>query len=138
MIENEKNIYLGIDWGKAKIGLALADDETRIAFAHDTLRSDGSPANEIIDIIKNENVKAVVIGVPSHVNREKTIYEGERLGKIIEEESGIPVFYQNEMFTTKMAQANLIQKGVKNVGKHDDKEAARIILQEWLDLNIEK
>jgi len=43
------------------------------------------------------------------------------------------VEYQNEMFTTKMAQANLIERGEKGVSQHDDEEAARIILQEWLD-----
>ena len=45
----------------------------------------------------------------------------------------IRIEYQNEMFTTKMAQANLIERGVKHVSLHDDEEAARIILQEWLD-----
>jgi len=37
------------------------------------------------------------------------------------------------MFSTKMAQANLLEKGMKNVGKFDDQESAKIILQSWLD-----
>jgi RNase H-fold protein (predicted Holliday junction resolvase) len=41
--------------------------------------------------------------------------------------------YQEEMFTTKQAQRNLIEKGVKGIKKFDDQEAARIILQGWLD-----
>jgi len=137
-MEDEVKNYLGIDWGEAKIGLALADEETRMAFAFNALKNDGNTANEIINIIKNENVKEVVIGVPSYVNIEKTVYAGKRLGKKIEKEINIPVHYQNEMFTTKMAQANLIKKGMKHVGKSDDQEAARIILQEWLDINGKK
>lgn len=45
----------------------------------------------------------------------------------------VSIAYQDEMFTTKMAQQNLIERGVKHVSKHYDEEAARIILQEWLD-----
>lgn len=138
MVEGEKNNYLGIDWGKVKIGLAIADDETRIAFAFDILKKEKNPIEKIIEIIESEKVKEVVIGVPSYINREETVYEGEKVGKIIEARTNIPVNYQNEMFTTKMAQANLIQKGVKGIGRQDDQEAARIILQEWLDLNIKK
>jgi RNase H-fold protein (predicted Holliday junction resolvase) len=39
------------------------------------------------------------------------------------------------MFTTKMAQANLIERGTKQVSKHDDEEEARIILEQWLGQN---
>ena len=41
--------------------------------------------------------------------------------------------YQNEMFTTKIAHERLIEKGVRNIKAHDDEEAARVILEEWLD-----
>jgi len=37
------------------------------------------------------------------------------------------------MFSTKMAHFNLKKQGKKEIKKYDDKEAARIILQEWLD-----
>jgi RNase H-fold protein (predicted Holliday junction resolvase) len=37
------------------------------------------------------------------------------------------------MFTTREAQRNLIEKGVKGIKKYDDQEAARIILQNWLE-----
>jgi RNase H-fold protein (predicted Holliday junction resolvase) len=61
-------------------------------------------------------------------------YEGEKLGKLIGEQlPAIHIAYQDEMFTTKMAQANLIERGEKHVGRHDDAEAARIILQSYMD-----
>ena len=48
----------------------------------------------------------------------------------------VEVLVDNEIAVqnlTKMAQQNLIERGMKNVSKYDDEEAARIILQEWLD-----
>ena len=125
--------YLGIDWGKANVGLALADEETKMAFAYKTLDNDKDFLRNLAEIIAKESVKKVVIGIPSHINREKVEYEGETLGKIMEANLGVNVYYQNEMFTTKMAQANLIEKGVKKIKRYDDQEAARIILQDWLD-----
>lgn len=152
MSDNEVKNYLGVDWGEAKVGLALADEEMRMAFAFETIKNEGNLVEKIIKIIKENNIKEVVIGVPSYVNKKETIFGGEKLGELIEKKfgahpvksskaglaerefNGVNVSYQNEMFTTKMAQTNLIEKGEKNVGKKDDAEAARIILEEWLDL----
>lgn len=127
--------YLGIDYGQADVGLALADDETRMAFTHGKIKNDKELLLKIQEIIREKQVKKVIIGIPSHVNRQEVEYAGERLGQAIEKETGVEVTYQNEMFTTKMAQANLIEKGMKNIQRFDDAEAARIILQEWLDNN---
>jgi RNase H-fold protein (predicted Holliday junction resolvase) len=52
---------------------------------------------------------------------------------MLEKELGVPVAYQDEMFTTKMAQENIKARGGRNIAAADDQEAARIILQSWLD-----
>jgi putative transcription antitermination factor YqgF len=134
---NKANIshYLGIDYGASDIGLALADSETRMAFAYGKLKNDKNLLQKIAEIVEKENAETIIIGIPSYINRDDVKYEGERIGEIIKEKLKMNVHYQNEMFTTKMAQANLIEKGVKGIKKHDDEEAARIILQEWLDRN---
>lgn len=124
---------MGIDYGKANVGLAMADSETRMAFACDTLKNDKNLLQKIAEIVERENVKIIIVGVPSYINRKGVKYEGEKIGEIFEKELKVKVYYQNEMFTTKMAQANLIEKGVKGIKKHDDEESARIILQEWLN-----
>jgi putative transcription antitermination factor YqgF len=127
--------YLGIDYGKSDVGLALADEETEIAFVYKTIKNDKNFLQNLAEIIKKENVKTIIIGVPSYINRENVEYDAEKLGKLIEKNLKTEVEYQNEMFTTKMAQANLIERHVKGIKRFDDQEAARIILQEWLDNN---
>lgn len=124
---------IGIDFGKAKIGLALADSETKMAFAYKILKNDKSLKESLAEIIKKENVRKAVIGIPSYNNGETIESEARQLGEFLQNSLGIEVFYQNEMFTSKMAQANLRERGLKNVSKSDDQESARIILQEWLD-----
>lgn len=124
---------LGIDFGKSKIGLALADQETKIAFGYDTIKNDRNFLAKLEEIIQKEGVEEVVIGIPSYVIRTKEEYDQKALGKLLEANTGVKVYFDEEMFTSKMAQANLRESGKKNVEKIDDKEAARIILQSWLD-----
>lgn len=98
-----------------------ADTET------DVEGSDDEPGNHVL---------RSVTGGSSHVNRKNTVYGGEVLGDAIRKEfPSVRIEYQDEMFTTKMASANLREHGIRNISRFDDQEAARIILQEWLDSN---
>lgn len=127
---------LGIDFGTAKIGLALADTETKMAFAYAAIKNDKDFLQKLAEIIKKENVKKIILGKPGKLGGsgliQKSFDIGE-IGKKIKKELKMPVVYHEEMFTTKMAQDNLKEKGAKNIQKYDDREAARIILQSWLD-----
>ncbi len=145
----EELSYLGIDWGKADIGVALADPETRIAFVLTTIHNDTDAVKRLADIIEREHIGTVVIGLservmvrddfdedPENQDEDEPEEGGRRLGALLSEyfPTGLRVVYQNEMFTTKMAQRNLIERGMKRrVSKNDDAESARIILQSWLE-----
>lgn len=124
---------LAIDFGTAKVGLAMADSETKIAFVYATLKNDKNFLENLFKVIEKENISQIVIGIPRYVNKKEN-NGTSKLGKSIKKElPKVEIFYQDEMFSTKMAQANLLSKGMKNVGKIDDSESAKIILQSWLD-----
>lgn len=124
--------FLGIDWGFSKVGLSLADNETRMAFAFDTLDNDKNLFGKLAKIVKDESITSVVMGVPT-VEFQKASFDSNEIGAKIEKELGVNVFYQNEMFTTKLAEKNLIKKDLKKIKRFDNQESARIILQDWLD-----
>lgn len=123
--------FLGIDYGESKVGLAIADSETQIAFAYGVLPNDEKFLEKIREIIKKEKIATVVIGVPKRVNDKKVIYSGERLGNLLLNEK-IKIIYQDEIYSTKIARENLKAKGLKNINRFDDEEAARIILESFL------
>ncbi len=123
---------LGIDYGKAKVGLALADEETKIAFVYTTLSNDKNFLDNLVKIVKKESVGKIIMGIPTYVNSENSEIEKLKTD-ILRVLPEISIEFQSEMFSTKMAQANLVEKGMKNVGKFDDGESAKIILQSWLD-----
>lgn len=131
---SETKNFLGVDWGKSRVGLSRADGETKLAFAYGTLNDDKNLVGKLVKIINEENVTTVIIGIPSYINRKEVEYDGEKLGKLLLDiVPNLEIEYQDEMFTTKLAHKKLIEKGVKNIKTKDDQEAARIILQEWLD-----
>jgi putative transcription antitermination factor YqgF len=129
----EVSSFLGVDFGKSKIGLAIADEETKMAFAFDTIKNDGEFFGKLKKIVKNENVRTIVMGTTWHEKDQKSADEKELFAKMIEKNIGIAVMFQDEMFTTKMAHENIKLRGGKNIAATDDQEAARIILQSWLD-----
>lgn len=125
--------YLGIDWGERKVGVAIADSETRMAFSMMTLSNDEHLFDSLERIINERDVREIVIGIPSFVNRERVEYGGEKLGKILAKRCCVLVHYENEMFTTKMARALLVERDTRGrLDDQDDREAARIILESFL------
>jgi putative Holliday junction resolvase len=135
-IESKTSHYLGIDYGKSKIGLAIADSETNLATAYGTLDNNRELMDKLAEITKKEEIEKVIIGVPGFKNHgsmeNHEMYQdfGQMLQNILPE---IEIAYTDEMFSTKIAQANLIEKGMKGVKKNDHQEAARIILQGWME-----
>lgn len=129
--------FLGVDFGQAKIGLALADEETRMAFAYDTFKNDKDFMDKLREIVEQEHVKAIIMGVTRYGGDPTNADEKIKFGEKIEKELGIAVMFQDEMFTTKMAHENIKMRGGRNIAETDDKEAARIILQSWLDRDVQ-
>jgi len=124
---------LGVDFGKSKVGLAVADTETKIAFVLTTLENNKELFDNLARIIAEKEIGRIVLGVTEYGNLEDE--EKKAFGERLKNKLNISVEFHNEMFTTKMAQDNLKEAGVKNISKDDDSESAKIILQSWLDKN---
>lgn len=139
--KNKKEMVLGqilaIDYGQSKVGLAMGEIAVKIAFAYKTLPNDKNFWNALTQIIAKEEIKKVIIGLPGHNNFKDNVntQEIKKLGEKIAIELKLSVEYQEEMFTTQMAQNNLKETGIKNLAQADDKEAARIILESWMEKN---
>lgn len=122
--------YLAIDWGERKIGLSLADAETRLPYPFETWTNSPDILGKLKALITERQVTQVIVGVPSYHG------EGEHPAEVfaarLEAESGLPVERVDEMFTSKLARTHLMAGDMKNVGRQDDVEAARILLEDWL------
>ncbi|MDP1883931.1 MAG: Holliday junction resolvase RuvX [Candidatus Moranbacteria bacterium] len=125
--------FLGLDYGKAKIGLAVADSEVRIAFAYGTVDNDKHFLDVLGKIVEIENIDRIIIGKLGQAGNNKQSFAAEVVGEKLKKELGVGISYQEEMFSTKMAENNLKEKGARKIKSLDNQEAARVILQSWLD-----
>ncbi len=120
--------YLGIDWGEKRIGLALGDSETKIA----TPFKVAGGINEIARIVKDEDIGAIVVGVPLKMRDAKLKIQNEFLDflKLLKEKIDIPIKTIDERLSSKAADA---LAGGKKTKAPRDAIAAMLILQSYLD-----
>ena len=130
---------LGIDYGDARVGLAITDALKITAQPMDTLpiHSDSSILIAKIKEIMNETkLEAVVIGYPRHLNGDVS-ETAKKVDKVIEEIEalGIKVIKWDERLTTVMAHKTMKELGIKQKEKkiHADRLAAMYILEDYIN-----
>ncbi len=133
---------LAIDYGKKRVGLAVSDPMKMIANGLTTVHP-----NELLDYLSGyvdrENVETIVVGYPKQLNNkdsESVQYIKPFLKKLKKQFPNLPVEFEDERFTSSMAQDAMIQGGMKKKQRQNkanvDKISATIILQSFLERKI--
>jgi putative Holliday junction resolvase len=127
-------MILGIDYGKKRVGVAIGE---KIAFSRGFFENDSNLIQRLIDVISEEDVKSVVVGIPMKDNGE----EGE-LGKEIrqfadrlKEATDVTIIFENENDTSFASNQVLREAGVdiKASKSEVDGMAAAAILSQYLN-----
>lgn len=128
--------YLALDIGFSRVGTAVGEYSTGLAFARETLAY-STYQEKILQIIQEENIEALVIGIPNSLSGKKSEHQEKILQEIqlIKKKFSLPVHTFDEQFTTKIAEQSLHFLGVKSKKQKGKKDtmAAAIILQGFLD-----
>lgn len=124
--------YLGIDWGKSKIGFAIGSDEAKIASPFFVLRykSLDEVKNKIKKFVEEEGIEAFVLGKPISLSGEEHLSESFEVFVQLLEGFKIKLKFEDERMSTKLAGAWQKEGSVK---KDDDDLAAVAILQGYFD-----
>lgn len=132
---------LCIDYGDARIGIAVSDSMGLIAQMLETIewKNDiDKPIQRIAELVDIYNCEAVVVGIPRNMNGT-TGQRELKTRKFIELlESNLPgvrIIPWDERLTTVMAQRTMHDMGIaaKNQKGRIDQMAAAFILQGYLD-----
>jgi putative transcription antitermination factor YqgF len=121
--------YLGIDYGKRKIGLALSEGRTASPLKVLEVSSLIDALNKVGQVIKLEGIEVVVVGIPESGESLKITRDF-----IKELKKNISVVEVEETLSSKEALNQMIEMGLsrKNRGQ-EDAYSATIILQTFLD-----
>jgi len=126
--------FIGLDHGSRRIGVAIAESETGLAFARPALRA--GDLDQLVTLAANEGADLLVIGLPRNMDGSEGPQAdaarrfGDQLAAL-----GLAVTYQDERLSSWQAGELLSRSGrtpVRQSGELDS-AAARVILQDYLD-----
>lgn len=122
---------LGIDYGRAKIGLSISDGKLAEPLRVVRVSNIEDAVEKIGEIVKSEKIKKVVVGVSEgEMGRESIDFS-----VLIEHRFRVKVFTSDETLSSQEAQQMAIASGVsqKKRREMEDAYAATIMLQNYLD-----
>ena len=126
---SEPQVYIGLDVGAKRIGLARGNSLARLASPLEIVDVNGQEISQIGQIADRENAVGLVVGLPRGLNGQETAQTqavrkfGQKLQSL-----GLNVHYQDEAGTSLQAEAES-----RKPERHLDDHAAAIILQDFLD-----
>ena len=111
---------LALDYGRTKIGMALADADARIAEPYDTMEriNRNEDMRRLRELARDENVKQIVVGLPLRLDgtlgemAEEVTGFAERVRKQV----GVPVELVDERLTQLGSGAN-IGRGIRSTNQ---------------------
>lgn len=137
--------YLCIDYGKKFVGLAISDDSGRVAFPYDIIKNDANLFENLFEVFSKESIEGLVLGLSLDLNGKENDINKEikKMGQKIEIEYGIPVLYENEVYSSVQAKRGIYKpqkpnskfskESLKTKEERVDDKAATIVLQFFLD-----
>ena len=131
------NRILGLDFGRARIGVAISDELQMLAHPLETIPANEEPASRVAEIVREKQVDHVVAGIPRQMNGQIGSAATEVL-EFVEKLRAIlpcPVVTWDERLTTVAAHRALRDAGKKtrDTRSYVDQVAAQMILQTYLD-----
>ncbi|MBU2575524.1 Holliday junction resolvase RuvX [Patescibacteria group bacterium] len=116
--------YLGIDYGKSKIGLAKGTDEVHVATPMRIIANDSNFENALAEIVEINAIDEIIVGYPLSLSGEVGL-QAREVDEFIKdlEFLGKRVHRQDERFSSRAAVSN----------QEDDASAAALILQTYLE-----
>ncbi|HSN16378.1 MAG TPA: Holliday junction resolvase RuvX [Anaeromyxobacteraceae bacterium] len=131
--------YLGIDVGRARIGVAIADDVLRAARPLRVVerRGDVPDLAVIAEVAAEFEVTQAVVGLPLNMDGSEgpSADFARRFAAKLGDALDVPVALQDERLSTFEAETRLRDRGLSAKERRPlvDAEAAAVILQDWLD-----
>lgn len=136
---------LGIDHGAVRIGIAVSDESSSIAFGREIILNNKDVFVKIKKFIADEHITQIVIGYPLTLKGEKSeqTLAVERFETDLKKTLSGPPFNNitiirwDERFTSKMASDSMLESGMKKKKRqlkgNIDIISASLMLQSYLD-----
>jgi putative Holliday junction resolvase len=131
------NPVLGIDYGRARIGIAISDELRLLAHPLVTIPFGANAIARIIQIVQERKIDSIVVGVPKLMSggEGRAAVEVKRFIEELRAATKCTIVSWDERLTTVAAERALREAGKKTRATRGyvDQVAAQMILQGFLD-----
>jgi len=132
---------LGIDYGEKRIGIAVSDDNGKVAFPETVFKNEPSLLKNIADIVEVKKVEKIVIGESKNYDGQdnEIMQEIKDFSEALQTLVDCEIDFHTEFMTSMQAEKTHFQlsekdkKRGKEKAKDIDAQAAAIMLQSYLD-----
>jgi len=131
--------FLAVDWGKARLGLAVSDDLGITAQGLSSLPrvSESADIDAIGTYVHDLGIEGVVVGLPKNMDGTlgPSADAAQSFAEALRVRLHIPVHLWDERLTSLASERTLVGAGIRRRARRDvqDKVAAIMILQGFLD-----
>jgi len=139
MIEQKR--LLGIDYGAKRVGIAITDPLRIFAYGLTTLQNDNKFWDNLTKLFSEFEVELIVLGYPLKESGERSSSTEliEKFHIELEEKIKIPIELVDERYSSSIAQQQILESVTSKKKRRNkglvDKNAAAIILQDYLNMN---
>lgn len=129
-------MYLAIDYGKKRIGLAIGQKYPRGIGVLDGSRDEHLVVEDISDICHEEDVEKIILGFPERHHGEAGTLSSEikHFSHALHKKTNLPVVFEPEAFTSTEAEEYLKEYSKKRGEKGKvDELAAVLILEQYIN-----
>lgn len=94
--------YLGVDYGSKRVGLALSDEAGMMGFPHAVILNTPRLVGELCALVEREKIGVIVVGDSRNFTGGENLIakDARAFGNQISERTGVPVFFESELFTS--------------------------------------
>lgn len=133
MVSNSPESILALDFGSARIGVAVASLVARLPRPLYTINNDANFLDNLNRVIADENVVQLVVGYPRGLDGQSTQQTelAQAFADDLRTKISLPIDLQDEALTSAAAKEELIHAGKDFVRSDIDSLAATYILSDW-------
>lgn len=127
---------LGLDVGQKKIGVAIGDVETKLAFPRPALLlTDYRQAWPALrDLVASEHISTIIIGLPLDTNGGQSAQASwvQQFADELKQHVSVPVVLHDERYSTQAVQREQQSAGRKLSRGQEDSLAAQLLVESYL------
>jgi len=127
--EKQRTRILGIDYGRARIGLAIADEATALPCPLGTLArvNRNEDMRQLREITREHTVRQIVVGLPLRLDgtRGEMADEASRFAERVRKQLGLPVEMVDERLTSWEAERLLEEQAGRVLHKERDRAVGK-------------